>query len=100
MGKASGDVREMVKRHLEETVASGGLSSGGSVFKKLSSERKFWLVVNCELIVYGATEPDATVTMQGKPLKLRPELRACRRLQLVDADDAARIGWGHVEAPV
>ncbi|MGB3200280.1 MAG: DUF4912 domain-containing protein [Nodosilinea sp.] len=32
--------------------------------------RKFWLVADAELIVYGATEPDATVTIGGTPIQL------------------------------
>ncbi len=32
--------------------------------------RKFWLVADAELIVYGATEPDATVYVDGKPIQL------------------------------
>jgi len=35
--------------------------------------RKFWLVADAELIVYGATEPDATVTIGGRPIKLNPD---------------------------
>jgi len=35
--------------------------------------RKFWLVADAELIVYGATEPDATVTISGQPIQLTPE---------------------------
>ncbi|MEO1404409.1 MAG: DUF4912 domain-containing protein [Cyanobacteria bacterium J06635_1] len=35
--------------------------------------RNFWLVADAELIVYGATEPDATVTIGGKPIKLNPD---------------------------
>jgi hypothetical protein len=35
--------------------------------------RKFWLVADAELIVYGATEPDATVTVAGQPIQLSPE---------------------------
>jgi hypothetical protein len=35
--------------------------------------RKFWLVADAELIVYGATEPDATVTIGGKPIKLNSD---------------------------
>ena len=35
--------------------------------------RQFWLVADAELIVYGATEPDATVTIGGKPIKLNPD---------------------------
>jgi hypothetical protein len=35
--------------------------------------RQFWLVADAELIVYGATEPDATVTIGGNPIHLTPE---------------------------
>jgi len=35
--------------------------------------RKFWLVADAELIVYGATEPDATVTIGGRPIKLNED---------------------------
>jgi uncharacterized protein len=35
--------------------------------------RKFWLVADAELIVYGATEPDATVYVDGEPIVLRPD---------------------------
>jgi hypothetical protein len=35
--------------------------------------RQFWLIADAELIVYGATEPDATVTIGGKPIKLNPD---------------------------
>ena len=35
--------------------------------------RQFWLVADAELIVYGATEADATVTIAGQPTQLSPE---------------------------
>jgi hypothetical protein len=35
--------------------------------------RKFWLVADAELIVYGATEPDAIVTIGGQPVELNPD---------------------------
>jgi len=34
--------------------------------------RQFWLIADAELIVY-ATEPDATVTIGGRPIKLNPD---------------------------
>lgn len=33
----------------------------------------FWFAINAELIIYGATEPDAKVTVDGKPIKLRTD---------------------------
>ena len=52
--------------------ASGsGLGFSGSA--PPMKPRKFWLVADAELIVYGATEPDATVTIGGRPIKLNPD---------------------------
>jgi hypothetical protein len=37
-------------------------------------ERKgFWFNVNAELVIYGATEPNAQITLGGRPIKLRPD---------------------------
>jgi hypothetical protein len=35
--------------------------------------RKFWLIGDAELIIYGATEPDATVTIAGRSVQLNPD---------------------------
>lgn len=35
--------------------------------------RQFWLVADAELIVYGATEPDAVVTIGGRPVQLNSD---------------------------
>ena len=87
VGKGSLEVREMIKKRLEEQITSGGISSGASFYRK-PAERKFWLVVNCELIVYGATEPDAKVTIQGKEIKLRPDGTFSLRFALPDGKQA------------
>lgn len=53
-----------------------GLASSYSFFSSESTpsrSRKFWLVADAELIVYGATEPDASVTIGGRPVKLNPD---------------------------
>jgi len=64
--------QERVKRELFSGVfASGGISSLASPVKKIRGERKFWLMVNTELIVYGATEPDAKVYVQDRQITLR-----------------------------
>ncbi|MGB4521535.1 MAG: DUF4912 domain-containing protein [Candidatus Omnitrophota bacterium] len=64
--------------------ASGGIASMASPVKKIPKQRKFWMTVNTELIVYGATEPDAKVTVQGKPIKLRPDGTFSLRFALCD----------------
>lgn len=52
---------------------SGLNMSGIGASMPPSRSRKFWLVADAELIVYGATEPDATVTIGGRPIKLNPD---------------------------
>ena len=42
------------------------------------------MVVNTELIVYGATEPDAKVFVQGKPVHLRSDGTFTLRFALPD----------------
>jgi hypothetical protein len=65
-------------------LASPGITSAASPVKKKPKERGFWLVVDCELIVYGATEPDAEVSVQGKKIKLRPDGTFTMRYALPD----------------
>lgn len=65
-------------------VLSSGVTSGASPVKPLVKEKKFWLAVNCELIVYGATEPDAKVSVQGKPITLRQDGTFTLRFALPD----------------
>jgi uncharacterized protein len=52
-----------------------GMTMSGAGFASAppARPRKFWLVADAELIVYGATEPDATVTVGGRPIKLNPD---------------------------
>jgi hypothetical protein len=84
IGKGSLEVRELFKKRLEEQISSAQISSAASFFRKPEAARKFWLVVNTELIVYGATEPDAKVTVQGKPVTLRPDGTFSLRFALPD----------------
>lgn len=83
IGKGSLEVREMFKKRLEEQISSAQISSAASFYRK-PQERKFWLVVNTELIVYGATEPDATMTVQGKEITLRKDGTFTLRFALPD----------------
>jgi hypothetical protein len=49
-------------------------------------EKGFWFNVNAELIVYGATEPDATVSIGGRKIKLRPDGSFSYRFALPDGN--------------
>ncbi|MFM2303480.1 MAG: hypothetical protein RLZZ135_889 [Cyanobacteriota bacterium] len=40
---------------------------------EMDRKRQFWLIADAELIVYGATEPDATVSIGGRQIKLNPD---------------------------
>jgi hypothetical protein len=55
--------------------ASGQNMSGAGFSGSLPTARprKFWLVADAELIVYGATEPDAKVTIGDREIKLNPD---------------------------
>ncbi|HXE42117.1 MAG TPA: hypothetical protein VN516_03745, partial [Candidatus Baltobacteraceae bacterium] len=44
----------------------------------------FWFNVNAELIIYGATEPNAKVTLGGNQIKLRPDGSFSYRFSLPD----------------
>lgn len=78
--------QERIRRELFSGILSSpGIASMASpVKKKVPGARKFWLVVNTELIVYGATEPDAKVDVQGKEIKLRPDGTFSLRFALPD----------------
>ncbi len=55
--------------------ASGINMSGAGLFASAPpiKPRQFWLIADAELIVYGATEPDATVTIDGEPIELNSD---------------------------
>lgn len=57
----------------QQGLSSPGMASMASPVKPMLKEKGFWFTLNTELIVYGATEPDAKVTIQGKGIKLRPD---------------------------
>jgi hypothetical protein len=85
LGNSSLELVESLIKRLEREIGSGAVSSLASPVKyQLPRERQFWLVLNTELIVYGATEPDAQVTIQGEPLNLRPDGTFTLRFALPD----------------
>jgi hypothetical protein len=52
--------------------------------ERLPPRKGFWFNVNAELIIYGATEPDARVTIGGRAIKLRPDGTFSYRFALPD----------------
>jgi uncharacterized protein len=89
IGRSSFDIAKLMKERWEEIVSVSLPSShmGSSSWSKKAGESKpkgFWLKADTELIVYGATEPDAKLTVQGKPVALRPDGSFSLRFYLPD----------------
>ncbi|MEI7733075.1 MAG: DUF4912 domain-containing protein [Verrucomicrobiota bacterium] len=97
------EITELVRRHLQRDVSSAGAAQFGQaqpvqpgaglgVLGSLTSPfggggakaKGFWFNVNAELVVYGATEPDAEVTIGGRVIKLRPDGTFSYRFALPD----------------
>jgi hypothetical protein len=100
------EITELIRRRLTQDVSSPMRAFGGpgptglSASSALSSpavaspvqpfgvtppaEKGFWFNVNAELIIYGATEPGAKVTLGGQEIKLRPDGTFSYRFSLPD----------------
>ena len=65
--------------------APSGISSVTSPFGgQVERAKSFWFNVNAELIIYGATEPNAKVTLGGHEIKLRSDGTFSFRFALPD----------------
>jgi hypothetical protein len=83
------EITELIRRRLSQEISSFGVSSFGvssfsSPFGGIEKQKGFWFNVNAELIIYGATEPDAKVTLGGNQIKLRPDGSFTYRFSLPD----------------
>src|SRR5581483_2204967 len=83
------EITELIRRRLAQEMSSLGISSLGlsslsSPFGGWEKQKGFWFNVNAELIIYGATEPDAKVTLGGTRIKLRPDGSFSYRFSLPD----------------
>jgi len=75
LNASSREIPELIQRR-EELSSQNAPTSPGGISSPLGGwppRRNFWLNVNAELVIYGATEPDATVTIGGRQIKLRPD---------------------------
>ena len=78
------EITELVRRKLAHEISSFGVSSLASPFGGGEQPKGFWFNVNAELIIYGATEPTAKVTLDGREIKLRPDGSFSFRFALPD----------------
>ena len=85
-------------RHGRLAPTSASCSRSGSAGRCTASRSRAWAPAPCrslgrdfhfeidaELIVYGATEPNAQVTLQGEPVQLRPDGTFTVRFSLPDS---------------
>ncbi len=72
LGRSSLERRRKFEEVFKRQISSFGASGMSSfVPSKKAKEREFFLEVHTELIVYGRTKPDATLTVHGKQTPLR-----------------------------
>ena len=95
------EITELLRRSLEKEISSQaaamlargelaagefGVSSISSPFGGEGRRKGFWFNVNAELIIYGATEPDANVTIGGRRIQLRRDGTFSFRFALPDGN--------------
>ena len=79
------ELKQLFEERLRRPLGSPTVTSFGSGAYPPGKMRKFWFQLDAELIVYGATEPNARVTLQGEPVKLRPDGTFTMRFSLPDS---------------
>ena len=76
---SSAEIVELIRREIERPpelgwpVLPGALVNISSPTGEQWVGKGFWFNINAELIIYGATEPNAQVTLAGRPITLRPD---------------------------
>jgi hypothetical protein len=76
---SSAEIMELIRREvemppeLEWPFLPGVLVNISSPAGEQWARKGFWFNINAELIIYGATEPNAQVTIAGRPIMLRPD---------------------------
>jgi hypothetical protein len=91
------EITELIRRQLLAQISSAAVAqfsvptsparAAGSVsspFGGLERQKGFWFNINAELIIYGATERNAKVTIGGREIKLRPDGSFSFRFALPD----------------
>ncbi|HEV3262337.1 MAG TPA: DUF4912 domain-containing protein, partial [Gemmataceae bacterium] len=79
------ELKQLFEERLRRPMGSPAVTSFGSGAYPPGKMRRFWFQLDAELIVYGATEPNARVTLQGEPVKLRHDGTFTMRFSLPDS---------------
>jgi uncharacterized protein len=77
------ELKELFEERLRRPMQSMSLQNLSTGILPLG--RAFHFEIDAELIVYGATEPNARVTLQGEPVQLRPDGTFTVRFSLPDS---------------
>jgi uncharacterized protein len=91
---SSAEIMELIRREVEMPpelgwpILPGALINISSPAGEQWLRKGFWFNINAELIIYGATEPSAQVTLAGRPIKLRPDGTFSCQFALPDGDYA------------
>lgn len=80
----SHDLRDLFEERLRRPMQGLSLQSLGTGALPCLG-RDFHFEINAELIVFGTTEPNAKVTLQGEPVQLRPDGTFTVRFSLPDS---------------
>lgn len=76
---ASAQIPEILRGRADRSSPSGG---------ELPGRQGFWFNIEAELVIYGATEPNAQVTVSAQPVELRPDGTFSFRVALPDGQHA------------
>ena len=80
----TGEFSSLAPAQFSLAVAERVEGSVSSPFGGAPRGKEFWFNVNAELVIYGATEPDAKVTIGGRDIKLRADGSFSYRFALPD----------------
>lgn len=90
-GPIEGEIAPAPNGEFELSSFFGGADSSSPFGGGLAAGNDFWFQVNAELIIYGATQPDAKVTLDGKQIALRPDGSFSFRFTLPDGEYALPV---------
>jgi hypothetical protein len=85
--------KEIAPSQLAQPTPLGGEAEGVSSAMAPAEQRPggFWFNVNAELVLYGATEPGASVSVGGRPVPLRPDGTFSCRCSLPDGEHEVTV---------
>jgi hypothetical protein len=83
---SAGALQELFEERLRRPMGSPMVTRYGAGVEALMTRRRhFNFEIDAELIVYGRSEPDSHVTLQGEPVKLRPDGSFTMRFSMPNA---------------